>query len=99
MLLRLKNARHLDATTVFALRALLGWFRQTECHLLVSGAHGDVLRVLKNSGLLRHIGLDNVFPAETNPTAATKKARQRARALIGVKPDLRVFYQQPAVVR
>lgn len=96
VILRLKNARHLDATTVFALRALLDWFRQTNRHLLVSGVHGDVLRVLKNSGLLRHLGVDNVFPAELNPNLATRKALQRATALLaGVQPEVRIFYDDP----
>jgi SulP family sulfate permease len=96
-ILRMKNARHLDATTVLALGQLLDFLRAQDRHLLISGAHGDVARVLKRSGLSAKIGLDNLFPAEENPTLATKKALQRARDLIGVKPDLRVFYQQSAV--
>lgn len=96
VILRLKNARHLDATTVFALRALLEWFRQTDRHLLVSGVHGDVLRVLKNSGLLRHLRPENVFPAELNPNLATKKALLRASELLGdTQPDIRIFYDNP----
>ncbi len=96
VILRLKNARHLDATTVFALRALLDWFRQTNRHLLISGVHGDVLRVLKNSGLLRHIGVENVFPAELNPNLATKKALQRASSLLdGAQAEVRIYYDDP----
>jgi SulP family sulfate permease len=96
VILRLKNARHLDATTVFALRALLDWFRLTKRHLLISGVHGDVLRVLKNSGILRHWGEENVFPAELNPNLATKKALQRASELLGdAQPDIRIFYDNP----
>ncbi len=95
-ILRLKNARHLDATTVMALGQLLDYLRSQDRHLLVSGVHGDVAQVLKRSGLAARIGWDNLFPAEENPTLATKKALQRAQELIGVKPDLRVFYQQIA---
>lgn len=96
VILRLKNARHLDATTVFALSALLEWFRQTDRHLLVSGVHGDVLRVLKNSGLHRSVGADNVFPAELNPNLATRKALLRARTLLaGAEPEVRIFYDNP----
>ena len=58
--------------------------------------HGDVAAVLKRSGLAKKIGAENIFPAEENPTLATKKALQRAQVLIGVKPELRVFYSQPA---
>jgi SulP family sulfate permease len=93
-ILRMKNARHLDATTVMALGQLVDFLRSQDRHLLVSGVHGDVARVLKRSGLAARIGLENLFPAEENPTLATKKALVRAQELIGIKPELRVFYQQ-----
>lgn len=96
VILRLKNARHLDATTVFALRALIDYMKQSGRSLLVSGVHGDVLRVLRNSGLLRHLGTENVFPAEPNPNLATKKALQRARGLLtGQEPEVRLYYDTP----
>lgn len=95
-ILRMKNARHLDATTVIALGQLLDFLRSQDRFLLVSGVHGDVAAVLGRSGLSERIGLENIFPAEENPTLATKKALQRAQALIGTKPELRIFYQQPA---
>lgn len=98
-ILRTKNARHLDATTVMALGQLLEYLQLQGRHLLISGVHGDVASVLKRSGLAQKIGLENIFPAEENPTLATKKALQRAQALIGVKPDLRVFYQQTAATK
>lgn len=93
-ILRMKNARHLDATTVIALGQLLAYLKSQDRHLLISGVHGDVAGVLKRSGLVAQIGRDNIFPAEENATLATKKALQRAQALIGVKPELRIFYQQ-----
>lgn len=97
VILRLKNARHLDATTVFALRGLQDYLKQTGRHLLISGVHGEVLRVLKNSGILRHIGIENIFPAELNPNMATKKALQRARTLLPAgEPNVRIFYDNPA---
>jgi len=96
VVLRLKNARHLDATTVFALRGLLDYLRQTQRHLLISGVHGDVLRVLRNSGLLAQLGATNVFPAEPNPNRATRKALQHARTLLsGDEPDVRIYYDDP----
>jgi len=94
-ILRMKNARHLDATTVMALGQLLEYLQSQGRHLLISGVLGDVAAVLKRSGLMEKIGRENIFPAEENPTLATKKALQRAQALMGVKPELRVFYQQP----
>lgn len=97
VILRLKNARHLDATTVFALRGLLDYLRQSDRHLLISGVHGDVLRVLQNSGLLAVLGKENVFPAELNPNLATRKALQHARSLLpDDELDVRIFYDDPA---
>ncbi len=92
-ILRMKNARHLDATTVMALDQLLDYLKSQGRHLLISGAHGDVALVLKRSGLAQRIGLENIFPAEENPTLATKKALQRAQGLLpDQKPEVRVFY-------
>jgi hypothetical protein len=84
----------LTPPTVLALDQLLEHLQADQRHLLISGTHGDVTRVLQRSGLARRIGHDNIFPAEENPTLATKKALRRAQVLIGTKPDLRVFYQQ-----
>jgi SulP family sulfate permease len=98
-ILRMKNARHLDATTVMALGQLLDYLHLQGRHLLISGVHGDVAAVLKRSGLAERIGLENFFPAEENPTLATKKALHRAQVLIGVRPELRVVYQQTAAAK
>jgi SulP family sulfate permease len=95
-ILRMKNARNLDATTVMAMGQLLVYLRSQGRHLLISGVHGDVAAVLSRSGLAKEIGLENIFPAEDNSTLATQKALRRAEVLIGVRPELRVFYQQTA---
>jgi SulP family sulfate permease len=55
-ILRMKNARHLDASTVMALESLHDYLRQTSRYLLISGSNQDVSRVLANSGLLKQIG-------------------------------------------
>ncbi|MDP3072937.1 MAG: SulP family inorganic anion transporter [Opitutaceae bacterium] len=95
VILRLKSARHLDATTIFALRGLHDYLQSTGRHLLVSGVHGEVLRVLRNSGLLTRIGPSNVFPAEPNPNLATKKALRRAQQLLGdAKADIRIYFDR-----
>jgi len=94
-ILRMKNARHLDATTAMALGQLLEYLQSQGRHLLISGVHGDVATVLKRSGLAARIGQENIFPAEDNPTLATKRALQSAQQLLpGTKPDLRIFYDR-----
>ena len=98
-ILRMKNARHLDASTVMALENLHDYLRDTGRHLLISGSNVDVTRVLERSGLLAQMGRENVFPAEANLTMSTKKALTRASQLlkkdgIGQKPEVRIFYDR-----
>jgi SulP family sulfate permease len=102
VILRLKNAHHLDATTVFALRGLQDWLAGSGRHLIISGVHGDVLRVLRRSGMLDRLGIENVFPAEPNPNLATRKALLRARHLLGdlaARAEVRLYFDQPVEAR
>jgi SulP family sulfate permease len=94
-ILRMKNARHLDASTVMAMENLHDYLRETGRYLLISGSNPDVTRVLENSGLLQQIGRENIFPAEANATVATRNALKRAKELLpGEAADLRVFYDK-----
>jgi sulfate permease, SulP family len=94
-ILRMKNARHLDATSVLALQHLLEYLRKTGRFLLVSGINPDVERVLTNSGLMEKLGQENVFRAEINPTISTKRALLRASFLLQTSSaDIRIFYDQ-----
>jgi SulP family sulfate permease len=97
-ILRLKNARHLDATTVMALLELNDYLQRTGRKLLISGISADVERVLRNSGAMERIGPENVFPAEVNPTISTKRALERATALLQLPAkdaEVRIFYDRP----
>lgn len=95
-ILRMKNARHLDASTVLALLELNDYLRRHGRHLLISGISRDVARVLHNSGADQAIGVENIFPAEANLTISTKKALQRATDLLQTKPtSVRLFYDRP----
>jgi SulP family sulfate permease len=97
-ILRMKNARHLDASTVMALESLHDYLHETGRHLRISGSNPDVTRVLRNSGLLAHIGETNIFPAEANPTMATRRALLRAKQLLpDQQPEVRVFYEQKSL--
>jgi len=93
-ILRMKNARHLDASTVMALENLHDYLRETNRYLLISGSNPEVTAVLTNSGLLDQIGEKNIFPAEVNPTAATRNALKRAQELLpNQAPEVRIFYE------
>ncbi len=94
-ILRMKNARHLDASTVMALESLHDYLRQTHRHLLISGCNPDVVRVLRNSGLLRRIREENIFPTDRNPTISTRRALLRARELLQQQSaEVRLFYER-----
>jgi SulP family sulfate permease len=102
IILRLKNARHLDATSVMALEDLIRFMRGKQLYLIVSGASRDVYRVLKRSGVLetlqvgcdRRAGESNLFLGNArNPNLSTRNALKRAQQLLGSeKADIRIFY-------
>lgn len=101
VILRMKNARHLDATSVMSLLQLHAYMKGSGRHLLVSGINPDVERVLRRSGAWDEIGSDNIFPAEVNLTMSTKRALLRASQLLqqdGAKArgasGIRIFYDK-----
>jgi SulP family sulfate permease len=102
IILRMKNARHLDATSVMALEDLIRFMRAKDLHLIVSGATREVYRVLKQSGILetlqegcdREAGESNLFlNSPSNPNLSTRSALKRAQQLLGTdKAEIRIFY-------
>ena len=95
VILRMKNARHLDATSVMSLLQLHEYLQKSGRHLLISGINPDVERVLRASLAWDKLGAENIFPAEANLTASTKKALLRASHLLQTtKADVRIFYDR-----
>lgn len=95
IILRMKNARHLDATSVMSLLELHEYLTTSGRFLIVSGINPDVETVLRASGAYDKLGADNIFPAEANLTASTKKALLRASHLLQTrKADVRIFYDR-----
>lgn len=106
IILRLKNARHLDATSVMALEDLIRFMRERDRHLIISGASQEVYKVLKNSGVLEVLDDDpeeyrtdekdrNLFLNQPhNPNLSTRDALIRAQAVMGEgeEPDIRIFF-------
>lgn len=94
IILRLKNARHLDATSVMALEELIEVMRENGRDLIVSGAMKDVYRVLRDSGLINVIGRANIFMGSAaNPNISTRKALKRAQEILGVQEaDIHIYY-------
>lgn len=94
IILRLKNARHLDATSVMALEELVRVIRAEGRDIIVSGAMKDVYRVLRDSGLVNVIGRDNIFlGSTTNPNLSTRNALKRAQQILGsTDAEVRIYY-------
>ena len=102
IILRLKNARHLDATSVLALEELIRYTRKEGRHIIISGAPREVYRVLKFSGVLevlqegcdREAGESNLFLHKpSNPNLATRDALKRAQQVLGsTGADIRIFH-------
>lgn len=94
IILRLKNARHLDATSVMALEELVRFVRSAGRDLIISGASKDVYRVLKNAGMIEVIGRKNIYlNSARNPNLSTRNALKRAQEVLGTtKADIRIYY-------
>ena len=94
IILRMKNARHLDATSVMALQELTEFMRSDGRDLIISGLSKDVYKVLKNAGMVPIIGRENLFIGSAqNPNLSTRNALKRAQAILGTaQADVRIFY-------
>ena len=94
IILRMKNARHLDATSVIALEELVDFMKGNGRELIISGVMKDVYRVLQRSGAVDFIGKENIFPGSFgNPNLATKNALKRAQDIIGSSDiDVKIFH-------
>ena len=95
----MRNARNLDATSVYALEELINFTREKGRHLIVSGASREVFRILKKSGVLAVLqegcakGESNIFLLNmNNPNWATRNALKRAQQLLGTKrADISIY--------
>ncbi len=94
IILRLKNARSLDATCALAIEELARVLREDGRDLIISGVTKDLYRVLKDSGLVDIVGKDNLFIASpANPNLSTRNALRRAQEILGIKDaEVRIYY-------
>jgi SulP family sulfate permease len=96
IILRLKNARNLDATAAAAISELHQFLTKSKRRLLISGAGREVSRVLRNAGTIDQIGPENFFREDpTNPTLSTRDALKRATQILGRRDaEVRIFVDQ-----
>ncbi|OGN55815.1 MAG: hypothetical protein A3D96_04490 [Chlamydiae bacterium RIFCSPHIGHO2_12_FULL_44_59] len=83
IVLRLNNIYHMDASMCLAILGLYDSLHSSGRHLIISGLTEEVWHVFYRAGLVRTIGLDNLyFTDETNPQFSTWKACLRAQELL-----------------
>lgn len=86
IILKLRNAHNLDATSVLALEELIRYMKENGRTLLVSEAREQTLKIFNDSGLMDVVGRENVFPDDPkNSTLPTAKALRRAREIMHTK--------------
>lgn len=86
IILRLKNARHLDATGALAIGDFAKQATKRNVKVIVSGAMPEVMKVLTNTGVIDILGTENVFPhTPENITLSTRNSLVRAQKVLGVK--------------
>ncbi|MBC2605047.1 SulP family inorganic anion transporter [Pelagicoccus albus] len=93
IILRLKNARHLDATGALAIGDFAKQAKKRGVSVVVSGAMPEIMRVLTNTGVISILGQENVFEhTPDNLTLSTRSALIRAQSVLGVKTaDIMLF--------
>jgi SulP family sulfate permease len=97
VILRMKNARLLDASSVMALDELIRYMNEKNRSLVISGVKKGVYRVIRDSGLIERIGRENIFPESVaNPTLSTANAIRRAQEILGNDAANVTIYVDPA---
>ena len=83
VVLRLHNVYHMDASMCLAIIRLYESLQAKGRYFLISGLTEEVWHVFHRAGLVKQIGLDNLyFTDESNPQFSTWKACLRAQELI-----------------
>ena len=98
LILRMRNAHHLDATSILALEELIVSMQRSKRFLILSGASRDVYVIMRNTGVLETLGRENFFMASpSNPNLATRNALKRAQVLLGdQKVEVRIYHDPGA---
>lgn len=93
VILKMRNAHHLDATAVLALSELIRYMKDNDRMILFSEVRKDVIRIFRNSGLMDVAGRDFVIPDNpSNPTKSTSSALRKAMVLLkGEEADVKIY--------
>ncbi|CAI8310133.1 MAG: putative sulfate transporter [Opitutia bacterium UBA7350] len=84
VILKMRNAHHMDASGVMALEELVHYMNEMGRYLILSEVKADLIRVLKNARLHQYLESRNIFEDDPhNPTLSTAKALKRAKEQLG----------------
>ena len=95
VILKMRNAYHMDASSVMALEELVRHMNKMGRYLILSEVRKDLLRVLNNSGVAAYIESRNIFLDDaSNPTLSTAKALKRAKEHLGENdPNVSIYVE------
>ena len=93
IIIKMRNARHLDATVAFAIKGLLTRMKRDGRLLLFSECKAPAIKLFKKTRLMEEIGPDALFADDPkHPNLSTKKALEKARAFLGpTEAEVKVF--------
>lgn len=86
LVLRVQEAYNMDATTAEAIAHVAARARENGGRLILCGVRSGMFGTFERAGLLPKLGVENVFPAERELLASTKKALAYAHRLAEETP-------------
>jgi SulP family sulfate permease len=103
LILRMKRAYCLDATSIIALMQFIEKMKKNDKLLIISGVRGEVEEIFRRLGIDKVIGEENIFFSDTTILQSTRRALARAVQYINSKGErkyrLRLFYDKPEKAR
>lgn len=89
VIFRMKRTHMIDATVLRVLEQFTLAMRARCGHVILCGVRNDLLAVLTAYGLVKTVGVENVFAASEVAFGSARAALDRAKKLVGSELDLR----------
>lgn len=99
IILRVRNAHNLDATSAMAIKDLVRFAHEKGRGIIISGANRQVERVFKEAGVMDLLGKENFFRyVHRNPNLSTRHALKRAQEMMGAEKANIILFAAPSKV-
>lgn len=89
VILRLRRTHSVDATTMLVLEQFSRDLQARGGQVILCGVGPELMRSLKNFGLVKLLGEQNVFPVELGLFSSAKQALRRAENILGLGVESR----------